>query len=203
MSDVCLLSNRYVGGVAYLVGKGPSLEYLEKKHFKDDGAIIAINQAIAKVEELKIDLPTYSFQKDGCQERYNPSHTCGYPMIMPASKETTLILTEQFSKFCLRDHPNKIIISTSDFGFMPPEMSLRICLALAKFMGFTKFVFVCCDSLTVKDYQTYDPVKKTKVLQKDFKNYQSLRPRIFADLVGHEHEWILPNDKSTAIHKQP
>jgi hypothetical protein len=115
-------------------------------------------------------------------------------MVLP-KHETTLILSEHFSKHCLREHEKKLFINCNDFNFTPPEMSLRISLAMAKYMGCIRFVFVSCDSLVTNDLRTYDPYKNTLVLQEDHNNYQHVKNRLFRDLQNLKHDWIIPNGK--------
>ena len=68
------LKDRYKGMTAWIVGKGPSLQYLKKEDI-GAGPVITINSAITAVESLGFENPLFSMQKDGGGKRQyaNPS----------------------------------------------------------------------------------------------------------------------------------
>jgi hypothetical protein len=177
--------NSYPGETFYIIGRGPSLRNLRAEHFSDKGPVITMNQSITVVENLNIPNPLYSFQKDGCGSSII-NHKCGENKltVYPSKLNTTLILTQDgFSCNCLSEYKNKIYINPpDDFGFLPEEMSIRICLALAFISGCGTIVFMCCDSFE-NNLESYDVVTKKSVKNLEVeKFYQYGRDIVLSDL---------------------
>jgi len=58
-------ADQFAGKVCYIIGKGPSLDNLSLDDFPEsDAPIIAINEAIHKVESLGLPNPTFMMQQD-------------------------------------------------------------------------------------------------------------------------------------------
>ena len=56
---------KYEGSLGYIVGKGPSLDYLTSSYFENKEApIIGINEAYMKLKELRLPNPIYFVQLD-------------------------------------------------------------------------------------------------------------------------------------------
>jgi len=66
------------GKMCYIVGKGPSLDYLSQEDFKDANApVICLNESIHQVESLALSNPTFCLQQDAklrdkCKPKVSP-----------------------------------------------------------------------------------------------------------------------------------
>lgn len=58
------LRSKFAGKHCYIVGKGPSLDFLNEKYFEPNCPIITINEAIHKVESLNIPNQIFMMQQD-------------------------------------------------------------------------------------------------------------------------------------------
>lgn len=189
------LRDRYKDQTAYIVGKGVSLQYLNASYFKEVGPIIAINEAVLLVQKLDIEHSIYSLQKDGCPDRRQPNHECMPPMVYPSNKVTVFLMKPGYSQYCLSKFENKVYIDiVSCFNFVPTEMSARVSVAILKFLGCSKIKLLCCDSLTSREYRTFNPYTNQVYLKPDHGHYSALRARLFNDLKSIEHEIITPKE---------
>lgn len=180
MSDLQSLRDRHIGEECWIVGLGPSIQHLSADHF-GSGPIITINEAILKVEALALTNETYSMQKDGW-----PNF-----MVRPADHVTLLLQTGLSDQF-FPDHPKRIFFNPmSDWKFKFTEMSIRMCIALAKTMGCTAISFVCCDSLTTNEFRRYSP-KDNSMLDGQAGYYSYVKPLVLEDVRNIDHRFILP-----------
>jgi hypothetical protein len=137
MKPISELSGLYTGLPLWVVGRGPSLGNLRAEHF-EDGPVIAINQAIEVVEALGLDNPVYAMQKD-CYF-FNP-------------KSAPLLVHEQES---LKNDREKIerykdvyvFDNRKNFEYSWNAPSVVSCVGIAKLMGCSKIIYLCCDSVT-------------------------------------------------------
>ena len=128
------LKNRYLGETVWIVGKGPSIAYLRAEHF-GPGPVIALNEAIIKVEQLGLANPVYSMQKDGVEAN----------TVRP--KSAILLVHKHESQHIFMDYsPRYVFDNIEDFGLMWNSPSAMSATSLAKFMGCARVVFVCCDA---------------------------------------------------------
>ena len=190
------LRSLYPNETAHLVGKGPSLEYLDKSYF-GLGPVITINQAILIVQELGLTNPIYSFQKDGCELGGCPGHECKPPrMVYPHGYIPLILIQHGYSEFCLSKHEKKVFIDPpGDFGFIETEMSIRIALAVAITMGCSRISLVCCDSF-VGDMRTFDPLTRRIELLPEYGNYPSVIERMALDLEKIQHQIVIPKQRT-------
>ena len=115
------LKNKHKGQNAWIIGKGPSLEFLKKTDI-GAGVVITINSAIKTIYDLDLNnKDVYSMQKDGGQKKKYAGHyvlcpDCEYsgagcadcsPNMIELKPETGLLLHDCESKFCWPDHPNR------------------------------------------------------------------------------------------------
>jgi len=135
--------NIHKNKTANIIGKGTSIKRLKLCDIKD-GFIIAINQAVLKVEEIGTMLHVYSLQKDGsspelrddCYCRLNGISECPYEMVRP--KRATLINHLHESPCCMEDYSPRIVFSNEDLGLewmMPSALSA---IKIAKYFGANK-----------------------------------------------------------------
>jgi hypothetical protein len=150
---VITFENIHKNKTANIIGKGTSINRLKLCDIKD-GFIIAINQAVLKVEEIGTMLHVYSLQKDGsspelrdnCYCKLNGLTECPYEMVRP--KRATLINHKEESPCCMEDYSPRIIFNNEDFGLewmMPSALSA---IKIAKYFGANKIRMIGFDSIT-------------------------------------------------------
>lgn len=186
------LKNKHLGQTVWIVGKGPSLQYLKKEDI-GDGIVITINQAILAVEPLDLSNSIYSLQKDGggrrigrvsppqdnhllpdCDHSDDCGDTCG-PMVRPRS--ATLLLHELESKYCFQDYADRYVINLQEIGLQENVFSLIFALKIAQYMGCNKFNFVSCDAHSMGEHSRYVPGEGiTKLHNQYLEQINGLKP---------------------------
>lgn len=158
MMSILSLKNKYQGRPAYIVGKGPSLQYLSARDFPDKEApVLVVNEALLVVQELGVPNPLLSMQKDGC-DGWNTGNICQsvcemhVPMLYPKDEKVTVILQRPgYSQACLPDWQNKVYMTPVDDleGVeFSSEMSIVLCVEIARqILGCSEVTLFCLDSL--------------------------------------------------------
>jgi hypothetical protein len=179
------LHNLYPGQTAWIVGKGPSLQHLRAEHF-GEGPIITINESILIVQELGLANPIFSMQKDG---------DAGLGRAVYPRRDIPVILQRPgYSERSLPEHPVRIYVNPSqDLNLLHSEMSVRLCIRIAKLMGCTKIVFVCCDSLVNGDMRRLDVEGRT-IVPANSGAYMFVKPLVLKDVETMEHDFVLPKE---------
>lgn len=137
------LRAEHSGETAYIIGKGASLQYLKKEDI-GEGIIIALNEAIVKVEELNLPNKTYSMQKDLGD--------------FPEPKTATLLVHFRESNDAHKDYkPRYVFDCVKDFNLKQDSFSALVAGEIAKLMGCKKLVFVSCDVCANGGVQTCVP----------------------------------------------
>jgi hypothetical protein len=134
MNNISGLSGIHKGEVLTVIGRGPSLARLQTEHL--DGAVMAINHVIEKVESLHPSNPLYSLQKD---------HLYLYP------KGATLLLHELEALKEIDNvtyEPAYSFDVVRDFGVRMIMPSVVIAEKFANWFGCDKVVYLCCDAVT-------------------------------------------------------
>lgn len=148
------LDNKHSGCVAYIVGKGPSLDQLEE--IRDDldqpgVVILAINESIHKVESLMLNVPLYVVQQDSGLE-----FDC-----IPSGKKTVHLMNSlQHKMGDAHSTRNKVAISPWNskavlYDEGPEQLTAVIALKLALRMGIQGVTFVCFDALSASNDCSY------------------------------------------------
>ena len=167
------LQNIHKGNTAYIVGKGASLARLSRMHV-GKGVVLAINQAVIAIEALGLPNQTYSIQKDGLE-------------MVEVFSTTALILQRGRSDGFYTEHPRRIIIDTD-----PSIMSIITCIDLGEWLGCNRFVFLCCDSLTHDDYNTYDVFTGKIARTRGSGNYEKNKADILERVQKCRFEFVTP-----------
>jgi hypothetical protein len=159
----------------YVVGKGPSLDRLTALDFQDPTApVIAINEAIHKVEELGLVNPVFVLVKD-----VGLGATC-------KPKKAKVIAT-------LGNKDWYADCETYIFQPKPPEvLSALAAVAIGKSLGSKSFVFVSFDACTNKDTSYAKSVGYESTRGGDPGRFLSHRPKIMKALTGYNAEWVTP-----------
>ena len=195
---VKVLRGKHVGETAWVVGLGASIKYLSAEHF-GSGPIITMNGAIKIVQELGLPNQIYSLQKDGCDNRDLPGHQCAEKMIYPKVDIPVILPRRGYGELCLKDHTSRLWLDyVKSLDLEPPEMSVRIAVALAmRIMGCTRIAFVCCDSLLgdkPKNMRRYYPETGKIAIPPDHGNYSYVRPLVLGDVRGVSHYYVTPKE---------
>lgn len=174
------IKDTHIGQTAYIVGKGPSLNYLTKTMVKE-GLVITLNQAIIKVEELELPNSIYSLQKD--------------QFTVPVKESTTLILHKHESvKTIGKPKLSYLEFDAKEMGFPIDTFSAIIAIKMAEIMGCVKFVFISFDSCTTGDVTTFDTSKPYFP-----KAYVTQATKMKEYVKNLNCEWITPKRKPIAL----
>jgi hypothetical protein len=157
-----MFKNKYLNNEGYIVGKGPSLQYLTESFF-DNGPIITLNESILKIESFNLSNDIFAMQKDGpgwdLKIRNNcPIKTCNkcpYGMLYP--KKAKLLIHKHESEFCLPDYKERYEFDNIKLGLLPDHFSALSAYKLLRYMGCNKIIFISCDSYVNKNIDTYIP----------------------------------------------
>ena len=181
------LKNKYKGQPIYIIGKGPSLQYLTREMI-GEGVVITINDAIAKIEELDIPNDVYAMEKDG----YYPNginshepHDCSVHSIMPT--RYPVLLHRHESPNCVPDYFHRIIFDNKELGLEITDFSALSAIKLGELMGCDKFYLVSFDACTMGDCNVYGGSNANDEGYKD----QCRRMNPLLDNL--DYEWITPS----------
>lgn len=183
------LKDLYKDKYCYIVGKGASLEFLSQDHFINHKApVICLNDSIAIVQDLDIDNPIYSLQKDG-----NVEH-----MVKPYDDVVLIVQeTEGYSRDWYPEHEKRLLIDpVKDFGFdLPQTMAIRMAIALSQYMGCNHINFMCCDVLSNKEKTETFIVSERRSKQTSASEwYIKSRPYVINDIRNIPHVFITPHE---------
>jgi len=193
----------YKGQTVWIVGKGPSLQYLTKKHI-GLGPVITINESIIKIEEIDLPNPIYSMQKDGGDRRryqgvcplilkpdcdYTPNcgDKCG-GMYRP-KKGATLLVHKHESLYCFPDYSPRYVFDWQELGFRCNQFSQIIAVKIGSWMGCAKFNFISFDAHTNGCLGSYVPGIGVTHTDPGFINHTRKIRRHIKHL---NHKWITP-----------
>jgi len=178
------LRHKHPGETCWIVGKGPSLRYLRASHF-GAGPVIALNDAIAAVQELGLSNKLYSLQKDGQLE-----------FMVEPFEHVILILqdTPKYSREYFQEHPHRILVDPIlDLGFDHVQvLATRMAIEIAKQMDCAEIRMMCCDNLMTGALETYDCRTETSAVTGAAHWYKETKSYILADLENIQHEFVLP-----------
>ena len=179
------------GEVAYIVGKGTSLEILDDSYFSD-GVVFTINEAILKVNTLGLSNLIYSIQKEGpdpwgrgelCN---NDCYNCSAFAVDPGG--ATLIVNSNQSPLCFRDYTPRIMVDQTELKLTPIHWTATVAIQLAKLMGCSDIKLLCFDAAK-GELRSFTPNvgigKRHKGYMKQFKLQKEF-------LNGTKHEYIIP-----------
>lgn len=196
--------NFYGGQAIWIIGKGPSLQYLTKKDI-GEGPVITISESIIKIEELGLSNPVFSMQKDGGIRKKIPAHLsaaglkpdCDYTpncgdrcgMMYRPKRGATLLVHQHESLYCFPDYSPRYVFDWVKLGLSHNEFSLVLAVKIGILMGCKRFYFVSFDSFISDCIETYIPnvgIVGTIPGYKD--QIKILKPY----LVGLDYKWITP-----------
>lgn len=164
----------------YIIGKGPSLDFLTLADMPiKDAPILCINETIHKVETLNPPNPVFILQQDAwlknkCLPKYG-----------------TMII----ARTCMSQYEhvkNKYIFAPEEIGLYKANITVIFAIAIAKRAGTTKFNLISFDAATHSnvDYANcigYSPIKGGQPSR-----FLGHRIIILKNTVGYEVNWITP-----------
>lgn len=173
--------NKWIDSPGYIVGKGPSLDYLSANHFKNHKApILAVNESILKIKEFRLPNPIFHIQAD-------------IPEFIYTTADDYKILVHKAGHF-YHTLPNVWIVEADR---SPMFLTSLYAIRVAKYFGCFNIVLICFDAFDTiagysKEMEKYvnsvslskvnagihlKAVEKIKiVLQELYPNYEKLRP---------------------------
>lgn len=199
------LKDKHKNETAWIIGKGPSLQYLKKEDI-GDGVVITINEAIVAIGRLGLKNHTYSLQKDGGAWKKptddNLSPDCDYSgercescqhMVTP--KEATLLLHDLESAYCFPDYTPRYVLNLQRLGLPGNVFSMIFALKAAQYMGCKKIKFVSFDAHAKGDFRAYTPGETARDDEEEAGLYRGQTVGIKPHLEGVDYEWITPGEK--------
>lgn len=198
----------YKGQTIWIIGKGPSLQYLKKEDI-GSGPVITINQAIIKIEEIDLPNPVFSMQKDGgnrrrywrssplilkpdCDYKSNCGDKCG-GMIRP-KRGATLLVHRHESLYCFLDYSPRYIFDWKELGLRCNQFSQIIAIKIGILMGCAKFNFISFDAHVNGCLESYAPNIGIIHTDSSFINHTRKIRRHIKHL---NHKWITPKKGDT------
>ncbi len=141
------LKNIHPNQRAFIVGKGPSLDTIEKISDQlSTGVIFALNESIHKIESLGLSCPQYCVQQDSELKSdcvpYHPQtvHLMNSWQDVMGDKRKRHVQKSDWS-------PDAVLYRPHDFKESECSLSAIMALKLAAFMGIDKVTFCCFDAM--------------------------------------------------------
>jgi len=133
------LRDKHKGETAWIIGKGPSLQYLKKEDI-GNGPVIAINEAIIPVENLGLSNTIYAMQKDVDPLNREP--------IAPPKKATLLVHEREVPERHRNYSPRYIFDNPRDFNSVWNTPSSHSAVSIADLFGCSELKFIAFDAVT-------------------------------------------------------
>ena len=180
-ADVNSLKPLFYGQPCYIVGKGPSLDYLQAKHFKSPKApVIALNEAIHAVEQLGLPNPTFCLQQDAkLRDTCLPKH---------GSKVLVSIKAANF----YAGKSGIYIFDSRRYGLSLNSLSVSAAIRIAISLDAESFVLLCFDASVNKTLGYAKSIGYDSTWGGERNRFLSHRTKITRWLGSHSAEWIIP-----------
>jgi hypothetical protein len=173
------LAGKYQGEICWIIGCGPSLQYLTASLI-GSGPMIALNHSIVKVEQLGLTNPVYSMQKD----EYHS-----------VPKGAALIIHKPESAEVLPDYePRFIFDNESDFGLPWNTFSAISATNIARLMGCVKVVFISHDGCVSQCNDEWRPtgIQPNKI-PKIYAHQGQMQREYLSKLTDIQYEFVTPS----------
>lgn len=129
---------QFEGKPCYIVGKGPSLDRIAKRHFEPDCPVICLNESILQVEKLGLANFTICLQQDA-----KLRDTC-YPKHSPI-----IVSTKAINYYA--EKPNVFVFDNTRLGLSKNALSVSAAIVIARRLGVSKFILCCFDACVTKE----------------------------------------------------
>lgn len=168
----------------YIVGKGPSLDYITKEHFPTNDPVMCCNESVHPICDL--DLPN---QIIAAQQDNSLKDTC-------YNEKAHMLVSRQ-----CRVHYNDdaYVFIPEYYNLSPSSLTVIMCIAIAKKLGVHSFTMVCFDACVNKK-TTYAKCIGyiAKGSPERFLSHRATIERlIHANRVNWSIEWVIPEDPQT------
>ncbi len=132
--DISTLTELFEGLGCYIVGKGPSLDNLSISNFENvSWPIIALNEAIHKVEELKLLNPVFLLQQD-----FGLKRTC-------IPKKARVFVSRRAHCY-FEDKLSVFVYQPEKYGLRIDSLSVVCAITIAKSLGTNQFQLISFDA---------------------------------------------------------
>jgi hypothetical protein len=162
----------------YIVGKGPSLDHLSAEHFQD-GPVIALNEAIFKVEALGLKNKTYGLQQDAklrasCLPKHSP-----------------ILVSMKAANYYARAE-NVYIFQNIELGLNPNALSVSAAICLAKQLGAVALELLCFDACVNRELTYAKCIPYDSTWGGAPKRFLTHRAKIVKRAQGTPITWTIP-----------
>lgn len=146
--------NAHIGMHAFIIGKGPSLDTVEKVRTElDTGIVMGLNESIHKIESLGLKAPAFVVQQDSnlefdCVPKNSwTTHFMNSWQHFPEDRKGNWIAKKQHVAVSPYN-PNAVLYRPDFFkGESECSLSAIIALKIANFMGIQHVTLCCFDAL--------------------------------------------------------
>ncbi len=136
--DFSLLKDKYKLKQGYLVGKGVSLDTLTTYDFgKPECPVIALNEAVHRVTDLKLLNDIYGLQAD--------------VTLKDSCKADTMMLVSNPVAYAYPLQPKMFVFNLAEHVFRGEGLSAQIALSILKYMGVKSIILLAFDAETSGD----------------------------------------------------
>ena len=195
MQNFTPLTEYFNGKACYIVGKGPSLDFLSEKDFPDATLpVICINESIHKVEKLTITNQLFCMQQDTSLK-----DTC--------RPKRAILICSTPARYWYRDVTKMYTFLVTSFGIKHPTLTAGYAIKMALSLGTTSFVFLCFDACVNKKTAYAKCIGYECTRGGNPKRFLSHRAAYEVFLGNTTREWLCPSpethDESSFYKLQP
>jgi len=171
------------GKKCYIIGKGPSLDRLTRNAFaEEDAPVIALNEAIHKVETLGLKNPLFALQQDaGLHATCRP--------------KTASILVSTNAQHWYADARNKYIFDSRKMGLSGSQLAVICAIEIAKSLGAKSFDLICFDACVNKEIAYAKCIGYEPTRGGDPKRFLNHRKHIEKHIKGFVVNWVIPTTR--------
>jgi len=164
----------------YIVGKGPSLDDLTHQAFSDaEAPVIAINEAIHKVESLGLPNPTFVLQQDmGLRDNCLP--------------QSSGIFISQHAQHWYAESLNKYVYDPVALGLQNSQLSVICAIEIAKKLGTVSFDLISFDACVNRKVAYAKCIGHDSSVGGNPKRFLSHRKHIDKHIKGIKTNWVIP-----------
>jgi len=179
--DVGSLQHLFENQMVYIIGKGPSLDYIQAGHFKDQKApIVCLNESIHTIEQLQLPNPIMCLQQDA-QLRDTCRPRSGCPML-------TSIKAANF----YADYPKIYVYDPRRYHLALNALSVSAAIKIAISLEARAFTLVSFDACVNKKLEYAKVIGYSPTWGGELKRFLTHRAKIKDRLGDYPAEWIIP-----------
>jgi len=174
--------DKHSGSTCYMLGKGPSLDYLKASDM-ETGPIICVNDSIKQVNTLDVKNPVYVIQQDATLQE-----SC-----CPRNYSNILIVSKQ-SRGWYSDYLNRVVVEAQALGVTAAGPTVILSIHIAKLLGCKKIIFVAFDAATNEECEYAKIIKTPATRGGDPKRFLTHRQKMLKaiDELKLEADWLTP-----------